>query len=135
MLAYPSVILLSAAGFAIAFYIYRKKSKKEKLICNILDSDCDQVVKSQYGQLLGIPNEVMGMAYYLLLIVSVILLMSGVTAIFNFSLTNLIFIVSGLAAVVSIILIYIQAIILKNWCEYCLASSLINIIIFILEIL
>lgn len=114
------ILPLAAIGLVNSLYILSKKLTKQKLTC-FIQEDCDKVVKSKYGYLLGIPNEVIGIGYYLFF--------SGM---FWLGMSLLAQIAAALALIASIVLVGIQAFILKQWCEYCLLASLINLLIFIL---
>tara|TARA_Y100000310_G_scaffold97577_1_gene95221 strand:+ start:6980 stop:7360 length:381 start_codon:yes stop_codon:yes gene_type:complete len=117
------LIILSLIGFIVSFYIWNKKRKKETLVCLIGQRTCDEVIHSKYSKTFGIPNEVGGMLYYVVvLIISV------------FSLSNLnsfLLVISGIAALASLYLTFIQLFKLKNFCEYCLVTALVNILIFL----
>lgn len=63
---YFLIIILSVLGFSVASYIRYKKSRNERLVCYMGD-DCNKVVFSSYSTLLGIPNEMIGMAYFSLM--------------------------------------------------------------------
>lgn len=124
------IVILALAGFLLAFYIRLTKKRNKKLVC-LIGEDCDKVVRSRWAETFGIPNEVLGMWYYGLLAASYAAL--GVlpmlrTPLIQFWLTT----VSGFAALFSIYLMGIQAFRLKEWCEWCIASTLISIVIFLL---
>lgn len=128
-----AILTLSLAGFLLSLYISRKKAKGEKLVCLIGD-DCDKVVRSRYSSVLGVSNETLGMLYYGAVAGTATLPLLGISTVFSIPITILLIITGGLAAIFSGALILIQTLILKEWCEYCLASAGISIAIFILEI-
>lgn len=127
------LLLLSLAGFLVSWYIYIKKKKNEPMACLIRD-DCNQVVRSKYNHMFGIPNEVVGMAYYAATAAGVLLLGRGFTALFGISVWSALIVAGGIAAISTLILLVIQAFVLRQWCDYCIASALITIAIFGLEI-
>ncbi|MBI4090666.1 MAG: hypothetical protein HY422_01440, partial [Candidatus Komeilibacteria bacterium] len=53
------IILVASGGFAVAFYIWRKKQHAEVLVCP-LHSNCAVVIHSQYSTFLGFPLELWG---------------------------------------------------------------------------
>ena len=128
------VLLLALSGFILSWYIYYKKRRNEKLVC-IVGEDCDKVVHSKYSATLGIPNEVLGMLYYGLVVILSGAIVLGINTIASLPLLTILAVIGGIAALFSAILILIQAFILKEWCEYCLASAAISIFIFIVELL
>lgn len=124
---------LALIGLCISLYILLHKLQHKKLVC-IIGEDCNEVVKSKYGYMLGIPNEAMGVLYYLFMLGAMILLLSGFDQVFGISLLFLVRIGAGFALLVSVYLALIQLLKLKKWCEYCLATALTNLIIFFLVI-
>lgn len=126
---YIGITIPALLGFAIAFYIFYKKSRQEKLIC-IIGEDCNKVVESQYSKLWGIRLEVLGMIYYGLIAlyygVDEALLQNG------FSLVdNAVAGASILAFLLSLYLTLIQFVVLRDLCEWCLASGILSTVIFL----
>lgn len=114
------LMVLALLGLADSVYLLLKKLKNEKIIC-FLGKDCDAVVKSKYGKTLGVPNETLGILFYLVVL-------GGAPLNFIFLLR----IAAVLAALASLYLIGVQAFRLKMWCEYCVASAVINGLILLL---
>lgn len=128
-----SIIGLGVLGFLISLFIFYKKQTKQKLVC-IIGEDCDKVVRSKYSTIFGIDNAILGMLYFLFIIA-----VGAGEIIFPsvFALDLIILgkkIATGLAALFSAFLLGVQLIILKEWCEYCIATSIISIIIFLLVV-
>lgn len=126
----PEIIAIFAAfaGFSIASYIRHKKRSNEHLVCHI-GSDCGAVVHSDYSKFFGVPVELLGMAYY------------GLTAIGHA--TYIIFpgflpdwsplfllALSLIGFLFSAYLIFIQALVLKQWCTWCIFSACLCTLIF-----
>lgn len=135
MLEEVLLILFSVLGFLIAYHVWNKvHRKKQKLVC-LRGEGCNKVTTSKYAKTFGIENTILGMIYFIL--------------IFSIGVSQLIFpwiltlgyvflgkiLISGGSAIFSIYLIGIQAFVLKDWCEYCLASSAISVAIFLTVIL
>lgn len=127
-----SLVALSIAGFLVSLHIHHRKRTQQKLVC-IIGTDCDAVVNSKWGKLFGVPNEVLGMLYYVFIAAGTALVFFNATAESGLSLSTILFFVSGIVAFVSVFLIGVQAFVLKDWCDYCLASAGINIAIFVIE--
>lgn len=123
------IILASLCGLAIAGYIHRKKVSGEKLICPI-GADCQAVIYSPYSKFLEIPVENLGVFYYLILALLYTLFLffpswnADTLSFFTLSLTTVAFIFS-------IYLLFVQIIILRKWCTWCLGSALLCTIIFV----
>lgn len=127
------LLVLSAAGFFLSLYIHHRKRTHQKLVC-IIGTDCDAVVNSEWGKMFGIPNEVLGMAYYLFIAGGAVLSFLGVDTFILLSLPVVVMLVSGAVTFVSFFLIGVQAFVLKDWCDLCLASAVINVTLFVLEV-
>lgn len=131
MIAYIVVMGLAVVGFFVSWHIYQSKKGGPKLVCFIGKGKhtCSEVVESEYAKTLGIPNEILGMAYYVAMAILAIFLgfflqkASG-----TFQTFAVIF--SGTAFLMSLYLTAIQAFVLKKFCEWCLVTALANTLIF-----
>lgn len=124
------IIYLAFLGFLVSFYIYNKKHNKKKLICPI-KSSCDKVVHSKYSEIMGVQLEVLGMVYYLLILISynaIIIFNPHVLYIFI-----LLLVISLCSVLFSVYLVSLQVFVLKQWCAWCLSSALITLLIFTLS--
>lgn len=125
------IFILSILGFVNAAYLYfqhkREVETGQKMFC-LIGGDCGAVVGSKYGKTFGIKNEKFGMAFYFLLAIYALL------GIFLPQLTSnleiVVKIVVIVAAICSLYLLFIQAIILRKFCSWCLIAILINLLIF-----
>ena len=123
------IFVLALVGFVLSLYIFLKKQRKEKIFC-LIGKDCDKVIHSQYSTHL-VENEILGMIYYFLLVLtSIIFILSPALLITPIITTRIITV--GFAALFSIYLSIIQISKLKELCEYCLGANLINIILFVI---
>ena len=125
------LLVLALLGLVDSLYLLLKKLKNEKIVC-FLGKDCDTVVKSAYGRLLGFPNEALGILFYLGVVGAVILMAQGVEVLFGFSILVFLRSAAVLAFLASLYLLYVQAFKLKMWCEYCIVSAAINTLILLL---
>ena len=123
--------ILALIGLVNASYLVYKKLKKEKLVC-FFGQDCDKVSKSKYGYFFGIPNEVFGIGFYLFTLGLFVFSLLGVTTILGISLLYLLLFAVVLASLASLYLLFIQAFILKQWCEWCVLSAFVNFLILFL---
>ena len=119
------LIIFAILGLINTSYLILSRIKKKSLVCPI-DEDCNKVVKSKYNHLFYIHNEDLGFIYYLLILITVIFLFSSKNIIFFMK------IISGVALLVSIFLLFIQSKVLKSHCFYCNLSNLINLAIFVI---
>lgn len=124
------ITVLAAVGLGISLYIYRSKKLNRPLLCPV-GKGCNAVVASPYAVTLGIPNEVSGILYYALVIASQVAAGFSSLALNQFVTDGLV-VLAAVAALFSVYLIFIQAFVLRKWCEWCIMTSLVNIAIFLL---
>ncbi len=121
---------LAVAGFSLALYIRSHKKEATPLVCP-LNGKCEQVVHSKYSTLFGIPVEILGMIYYL--IVAGTYLVSLMFPDLLHPYVN--YVVLGITTAAfffSLYLTALQAFVLKSWCTWCLFSAGICTLIFAL---
>lgn len=126
--------ILATIGLLDSWYIFYKKQKNEKLVC-FVGQDCNEVVNSKYSHIYGVPNEVLGIIFYLSVLGLVGLVALGTVEFHGISLMAVIHLTAFFALLLSIFLTAIQAFVLKAWCEYCLVASFANLGIFVVAFL
>jgi uncharacterized membrane protein len=124
------ISLLGLFGFILSFYIYSKKKTKKKLICP-MRSNCDTVIHSDFSKIFGIPVEVLGMIYYM--VIGSSYSFAFITDIWSFQIAIVLLGISMCAVLFSIYLVSIQAFVLRHWCIWCLSSAITSILIAILS--
>ena len=129
-LIYLSIIILTSIGFGIAAHIFFEKKKNKPMVC-LMNFKCEDVLYSKYASFLGIPNDILGMLYYLVVGFgfAAVLFYPAIPSnllLFVLSIT----ITSGF--LFSLYLVSIQAFKIKEWCSWCLMSAIISLSIFIL---
>jgi uncharacterized membrane protein len=133
MFLHLAIALCGLAGFGLCLYIITSKHGSKTLVCP-LEGSCDTVIHSKHSVLFGIPLEILGICYY-----SIVFFAYGIFALFIHSPHPLSFIIicsiSGLAFLLSVYLVMLQAFVLKHWCTWCLVSAGISVVIFILSII
>ena len=120
------IFILSLIGLANASYLLYKKLKKEKLVC-FFGEDCNKVSKSKY--------EVFGIGFYLFALSLFVFSLLGVITIFEISLLSLLLLGVIPASIASAYLLWIQAAVLKTWCEWCILSASVNFLILFVVLL
>ncbi len=120
------IIFGAAIGLLDSGYLSMLEFRNQTgVACDLGGFNCDAVLTSQYSRLLGIPLAYWGLAYYSALFFLAIVYLD----LKNKKILQLIelWLWSGFA--VSLILLYIQAFVLKAFCLYCLISE---VVIFIM---
>lgn len=127
---YLVLTLLSGMGFWIALHIRGHKVTQRVLVCP-LGSDCNAVIHSRFSTILGVPVEVVGLAYYATSFFLYVALASfPVAHLPEVILTAMI--LSGLAFLFSLYLTAMQLFVLREICVWCLFSFAITTVIAIL---
>lgn len=127
-----ALCLFGIAGYLVARHIHIKKFTKKPVVCP-MRMNCHKVVHSDYSKFMGVPLEIYGMTYYLLIGLSYLLLIF-VPGVLPFTFVSVLVVFSIGAFVFSVYLIFVQLVILKEGCFWCFVSAFISTLIFILTI-
>ncbi|HIH17503.1 MAG TPA: vitamin K epoxide reductase family protein [Nanoarchaeota archaeon] len=122
------LLVLSLLGFLTSLFIFSKRKYKEKLVC-VLGKDCGKVINSKFSRQLGISNEVVGLLYYTAVFISTLILVAIPTLV-TIPVLWIQFLGIATAALFSLYLIFLQLVIIKELCEYCLIVNVTNILLF-----
>ena len=118
----PLMLIPATIGLGVSLYIWRQKSRQEPLVCIIGSKECSKVVYSEYSKTLGVPNELAGVAYYG--VVALAAISSLYVPFFQMPVVQLLLMAaSAISVCFSLYLVFVQAFILKEWCEWCLVST------------
>lgn len=120
------LVIVALVGLADSSYIFYTKTKNKKLVC-FVGQDCDKVVKSKYSRIFNIPNEVLGILFYLSVLGFVFLTFLNIASLLGFPLLPIFQAAAFLALLSSVFLTGIQVFKLKELCEYCLATAVVNL--------
>lgn len=121
-------IFCALCGFSLATFIHLKKKQPKPLVCPI-GHTCDPVVRGDYSRFMCIPVELLGILYYLIILVSYLAFTMN-PLLQSRELTLALLCISGLAFLFSAYLTFVQAFILKEWCTWCLISATLCMVIF-----
>lgn len=124
------IVILAFLGFLTATYLTILHYKNALPPCAITHG-CETVLTSKYSTILGIPIALLGSLFYTSVIAACILAYHHSKRIFS----NAIFLMASAGIAVSILLFYIQLALIKNFCQYCVLSEIINFSIFFFSFL
>lgn len=119
-----SLLIFSFLGFLDAMYLTIIHYKHVIPPCSIARG-CEAVLTSHYATFFGIPLAILGVAFYssVIILTMIFLQRPGEK-------TFIPLIIAGkIGIIVSAILFYIQAVVLHAFCQYCLASEGVTIVI------
>jgi uncharacterized membrane protein len=118
---YAVAALLSLVGLADALYLTIEHVTGQSVRCTII-SGCSEVLSSPYAVVAGVPLAVIGAAAYFTVFSLAIL------AAFDYRIAGTLLTPLVIAMfVVSLWLIYLQAFVIREFCQYCLLSAAITV--------
>jgi len=122
---YAVAALLSLFGIADALYLTIEHVTGQSVRCTII-SGCSEVLSSPYAVMAGIPLAAIGAAAYFTVFSLAIL------ALFGYSIAGkLLLPLVGAMFLISLWLIYLQAFVIREFCQYCLLSAAITLALFV----
>jgi uncharacterized membrane protein len=125
------IALLAFLGMVDALYLSIKRNAGP-IPCHITHG-CTEVLTSKYSEVAGIPLSWFGLAFYLTVFSLAIFKVFDDTKESTGLPLRLIFYLSGIALIISALLVGIQAFVLRQFCEYCLLSAALVLSIFLLS--
>ena len=125
-------IILTIIGLLVSIYMTIYKITSNDSMC-IGSGDCKTVNASRYAEVYGIPVAVLGVAGYSA-ILAVLLLerkpgffqQNGTLLFFGLSLTGFLF---------TLYLIFVETVLIKAYCPFCITSQTVMTIIFIISVI
>ena len=132
-----AILIAAALGLVDSLYLLWKRYARphRPLVCPI-GENCQTVLASRYGSLLGFRNEFLGAGYYSALLLLLAVRGDGVLlGAIGLDPLALATILSTIAFAVSVLLTAIQIFTLKNYCSYCLFANALNAFIFVVLVL
>lgn len=125
--------LISLAGLFLGLYLtLYKYGFIGRLACNI--SSCEQVQTSRWSVFLGLPVAAWGAGYYAVMLV---LTVTGLQPRFADSrrLSLLLIVLAGWGVLFTAWLNYLEAFVIRAWCEWCIGSATMVVLLFVLAVL
>ena len=107
--------------------MYFKKKRHQALACP-REHPCDLVLHSHFSKTFGIPNELLGIGYFLLVLALIFAPLVGLSPVWDLYALFFLLVLGGLF---SVYLIGLQAFVIRAWCAWCLGIALTNIILII----
>lgn len=122
-LLYAATAVISLVGLADAIYLTAEHLAGRSVKCTLV-SGCSEVLSSQYASLGGIPLASVGAAAYF-----AVFSLATLAAFGYKGAGKLLPIIVGLMFLTSLWLIYLQAFVIKAFCQFCLLSALVTFIL------
>lgn len=123
------ILLLALIGLGDAIFL-TVKYYVGNIHCSLW-SGCQEVLKSSYATMFGIPLAIFGVAYYLFILFSTLAYWQSTKNIF----ANILAFIPSFGFLFSLYLVYLQLVVIKYICIYCMLSALSSTLIFILSLI
>jgi uncharacterized membrane protein len=120
---YALAALVSLIGLADAIYLTVEHLSGRSVRCTIV-SGCSEVLSSSYASMGGVPLAMIGAAAYF-----TVFSLATLAAYSYKSAAKLLTAVVGLMFITTLWLLYLQAFVIKHFCQFCLLSALVTFIL------
>lgn len=121
------ILVLSFLGIADSWYLYQSAMTDTALSCDLgsgLDG-CNIVAQSEYSRLFGVPLALYGVGFFALTFI----LAAALTIISSRRLYQALVAVSVFGVAASAVFVFIQFVLIKALCIYCIASAAIAVLL------
>jgi len=120
-------LIVALVGFVDSVYLTKVHYQGGQITCS-LTHKCNSVLTSQYATFAGVPVSLGGVLYYIFMILGGVLYLDRKeNRVMNFFAHF-----SSVGLLASAYFFYLQAFVLKAFCQYCLLSAMTSTILFIL---
>ncbi len=126
---YGAAAILALIGLGDALYLTIQHLTGQSVRCSIT-SGCSQVLSSSYAKIAGVPTAAFGVAAYFTVFSLATLVLFG----YAVARTMLALLVAAMFAA-TLWLLYLQAFVLRAFCQYCLLSAAVTITLSIIVLL
>lgn len=123
VLLYTLAAIVSLAGLADALYLTEEHLSGRSVRCTLF-SGCSEVLNSPYASIRGVPLAAVGVAAYFAVFSLATLAAFG----YGFA-ARLLPLLVGLMFAVTLWLFYLQAVVIKQFCEFCLLSAAVTVML------
>jgi uncharacterized membrane protein len=120
---YALAALVSLVGLADAIYLTVEHLSGRSVRCTIV-SGCSEVLSSSYASMGGVPLAMIGAAAYF-----TVFSLATLAAYSYKSAVKLLTAVVGSMFITTLWLLYLQAFVIKHFCQFCLLSALVTFIL------
>lgn len=117
--------VVALVGFADAVYLSIEHFRGVIPPCTV--SGCEVVLSSSYATVLGIPVALFGVAYYLAILVGLMIYFDAR----NLKVLGYVLLLTTIGFIISLWLLFVQAFLIHSFCQYCLLSLTTSTLLFI----
>jgi len=126
------IAILALLGLSVALYMWAYASGLTgPVLCSV--GDCEAVQNSEYSRISGIPVAVFGVLGYLAILTAALLgLQPGLQS--SRGIPSFLFLGGVLGVAFSAYLTYLEAYVIHAWCQWCVSSAIIMVLIFLASV-
>ena len=121
-------LIVAVLGFADATYLTIEHYRGIVPPCSITGG-CEEVLTSEFSTIVGIPTSLLGIIYYLLICVGVFLYLDTKKAV----ILKITLMLPWFGLGFSLWFTYLQIIVIRSYCAYCLVSAVITATLFFIS--
>lgn len=121
MTSFALLFTLAAIGISETSYLIRKRIAAERPVC-LIGENCAAVLGSRWNKLFIIPNDILGLLFYIAVSIIAGLLVIGVEPLYLWELILNASVFFG--SILSVYLFYLQWKVIKEWCFWCVMSAI-----------
>lgn len=114
------IFTLAAIGISEVVYLIKKRIAAQRPVCP-LGGDCVTVLTSKYNKFFFIPNDILGLLFYITITLLAAFIVIGIGPVELFYAAIRLFV--AMASIMSLYLTFLQWRIIKAWCFWCLMSA------------
>lgn len=119
--SYALLFTIAAIGISETSYLISKRNAKERPIC-VIGERCNEVLSSKYSAIFGVPNDVLGLLFYISLTLVTAFLVIGLRPMELWDIIGKLLIAGGVA--MSLGLLFLQWKVIRAWCFWCVMSAI-----------
>ncbi|PWT79990.1 MAG: hypothetical protein C5B44_06035 [Acidobacteria bacterium] len=126
---FTAAAVISLIGLADALYLTVEHISGRSVRCTVI-SGCSEVLSSPYATIRGIPLAAIGAVAYF-----VVFSLATLAAFGNRAVIKLMLLVIAAMFITTLWLIYLQAFVIRHFCQFCLLSAAVTVTLTILSVL
>jgi uncharacterized membrane protein len=120
MTLFALLFTICAIGISETSYLIKKRIALEKPIC-FIGQNCAIVLSSVYNKLFGVPNDILGLIFYVIGACITAFFVIGIQPLWLWDAIFKTIIIAG--SVLSLFLVYLQWKVINAWCFWCIMSA------------
>lgn len=126
----PAMLLIATLGAVDAGYLASLSLAGALPVCNFIKG-CHIVATSPYSKIFGIPLALFGFFFYITAFGLLVALFQNRTRL----LSRFLIAVTFFGFIASLYFMYLEAFVIRAWCEYCIVSAVLSTLLFAFTIL